>query len=149
MKYNSLNIKLGLCLVHTFTFVTSLLEKACKFCRTKLSNQHNNIGDERGSFVVSLLQQHRHIHHMNYQRKSISFFPSMKPLTDFNPSLQWTWSALSSLIFELNSVIFSLAQPQVEPWTSHFLTCPINHVQVGNYFGSSRYEVALNHDVDK
>ena len=53
MKYNSLNIKLGLCLVHTFTFVTSLLKKACIFCRAKLSNQPNNIGDEHGSFVAS------------------------------------------------------------------------------------------------
>ena len=47
----SLDIKLGLCLVHTFTFVTSLLEKACIFCRAKLSNQPNNIGDKHGNFV--------------------------------------------------------------------------------------------------
>ena len=58
--YNSLNIKLGLFFVHTFTFVTLLLEKACKFCRAKLQNQpKKNIGDEHGSFVVSLLQHHR------------------------------------------------------------------------------------------
>ena len=60
MKYNSLNIKLGLFLVHTFTFVTLLLEKACKFCRAELPNQPNkNIGDEHGSFVVRLPQHHR------------------------------------------------------------------------------------------
>ena len=60
MKYNSLNIKLGLFFVHTFTFVTLLLEKACKFCRAKLQNQPNkNIGEEHGSFVVSLRQHHR------------------------------------------------------------------------------------------
>ena len=54
MKDNSLNIKLDF--VHTFTFVTLLLEKACKFCRAKLPNQPNkNIGDEHGSFVVSFL----------------------------------------------------------------------------------------------
>ena len=41
-------IKLGLFLVYTFTFVTLLLEKACKFSRTKLQNQPNkNIGDKR------------------------------------------------------------------------------------------------------
>ena len=28
--------------MHTFTFVTSLLKKACIFCRAKLSNQPNN-----------------------------------------------------------------------------------------------------------
>ena len=60
MKYNALNIKLDLFLVHTFTFVTSLLETACKFCREKLLNQPNkNIGHEHGSFVVTLLQHHR------------------------------------------------------------------------------------------
>ena len=59
IKYNSLKIKLGLFFVHTFTFVTLLLEKACKFWRAKLPNQPNkNIGDEHGSFVVSLLQHH-------------------------------------------------------------------------------------------
>ena len=53
-KYNSLSIKLDLFLVHTFTFVTLLLEKACKFCRAKLPYQpKKNIGDEHGSFVVS------------------------------------------------------------------------------------------------
>ena len=57
-EVNSLNIKLGLCLVHTFTIVTSLLKKACIFCRAKLSNQPNNIGDEHGNFVVSFLQHH-------------------------------------------------------------------------------------------
>ena len=31
-EVNSLNIKLGICLVHTFTFVTSLLKKACTVC---------------------------------------------------------------------------------------------------------------------
>ena len=47
MKYNFLNIKLGLFLVHTFTFVTLVLEKACKFCWAKLPNQPNkNIGDD-------------------------------------------------------------------------------------------------------
>ena len=52
MKYNSFDIKLGLFFVHTFTFVTLLLEKACKFCRAKLQNKPNkNIGDEHGSFV--------------------------------------------------------------------------------------------------
>ena len=51
-EVNSLNIKLGLCLVHTFTIVTSLLKKACIFCRAKLSNEPNNIG------VVSFLQHH-------------------------------------------------------------------------------------------
>ena len=57
---NFKNEVLGLFFVHTFTFVTLLLEKACKFCRTKLQNQPNkNIGDEHGSFVVSLLQHHR------------------------------------------------------------------------------------------
>ena len=66
-EVNSLNIKLGLCLVHTFTFVTSLLKKAYIFCRAKLSNQPSNIGDEHGNFVVSFLQYHRHIHYMNYQ----------------------------------------------------------------------------------
>ena len=56
MKYNSLNMKLGLFLVHTYTFVTLLLEKACKFCRVKLPNQPNkNIGDEQGSFVVKVV----------------------------------------------------------------------------------------------
>ena len=71
-EVNSLNVKLGLCLVHTFTFVTSLLEKACKFCKAKLSNQPNNIVDERGNFVESSLQHHRHIHYMHYQRRSDS-----------------------------------------------------------------------------
>ena len=43
-------------------------------------------------------------------------------------------------------MIFSLAQPRVEACTSPFLTCSaMYHVQVGNYFGSSRYEVVLNH----
>ena len=28
--------------MHTFTLFTSCLEKACKFCRAKISNQHNN-----------------------------------------------------------------------------------------------------------
>ena len=37
----------------TFTFVTSYFEKACKFCRAKLSNQPNNIGDEATKTVVS------------------------------------------------------------------------------------------------
>ena len=69
-EVNSLNIKLGLCLVHTFTFVTSLLKKACIFCTAKLSNQPNNIRDEHGNFVVSFLQHHRRIHYMNYQRRS-------------------------------------------------------------------------------
>ena len=46
MKYNSLNIKLGLFLVHTFTFVTLLLEKACKLCRAMQPNK--NILDEHG-----------------------------------------------------------------------------------------------------
>ena len=87
-EVNSLNIKLGICLVHTFTFVTSLLKKACIFCRAKLSNLPNNIGDEHGNFVVSFLQHHRHIHYMNYQRRSISLFPSVQPLTVFYPSLQ-------------------------------------------------------------
>ena len=76
-EVNSLDIKLGLCLVHTFTFVTSLLKKACIFCRAKLSNQQNIIGDKHGNFVVSFLQYHRHIHYMNYQRRSISLFPSV------------------------------------------------------------------------
>ena len=59
-KYNSLSIKLDLFLVHTFTFVTLLLEKASKFCRAKLPNQpKKNIGDDHGSFVVSSLQHHR------------------------------------------------------------------------------------------
>ena len=34
-------------------FVTSYFEKACKFCRAKLSNQPNNIGDEATKTVVS------------------------------------------------------------------------------------------------
>ena len=76
-KVNSVNIKLGLCLVHTLTFVTSLLKKACIFCTAKLSNQPNNIRDEHGNFVVSFLQHRRHIHYMNYQRRSISLFPSV------------------------------------------------------------------------
>ena len=38
----------------TFTFVTSYFEKACKFCRAKLSNQRKkNIGDEATKTVVS------------------------------------------------------------------------------------------------
>ena len=41
--------KKDLCLVHTFTFVTSCLEKACKFCRAKIPNQHNNIGSENAT----------------------------------------------------------------------------------------------------
>ena len=41
--------KKDLCLVHTFTFVTSCLEKVCKFCRAKISNQHNNIGSENAT----------------------------------------------------------------------------------------------------
>ena len=50
-----------------------------KICRAKLSNQPHNIEDEHGNFVVSFLQHHRHcqIHYMNYQRKSISLFPSV------------------------------------------------------------------------
>ena len=87
---SALNIKLGLCLLHTFTFVTSLLKKACIFCSAKLSNQSNNIGDEHGNFVVSFLQHHRHVHYMNYQLRPISLFPSVLPLTVFYPSLQLT-----------------------------------------------------------
>ena len=51
-EVNFLNINLGLCLVHTFTFVTSLLKKACISCRAKLSNQPNNIGDEHGNISL-------------------------------------------------------------------------------------------------
>ena len=75
--YKFSQYKLGLCLVHTFTFVTSLLKKAYKFCRAKLSNQPNNIGHEHGSLVASLVQHQRHIHYMNYHRTTISFFPSV------------------------------------------------------------------------
>ena len=45
--------------MHTFTFVTSLLKKAYKFCRPKLSNQPNNIGHEHGSLVARLVQHQR------------------------------------------------------------------------------------------
>ena len=79
-KYNSLHIKLDLFSVHTFTFVTLLLEKACKFCRAKLPNQPKKyIGDEHGSFVVQckLTPTPPRINYMNYQRRSISFFPSV------------------------------------------------------------------------
>ena len=30
---------------------------------------NKNTGDEHGKFVVSVLQHHRHIQHMNYQRR--------------------------------------------------------------------------------
>ena len=88
MKYNSLNIKLGLFLVHTFTFVTLLFEKVCKFCRAKLQNQPNkNIGDEHGSFVVSPLQQST-AHKLYELSAKINFFPSIG--VAFNSLLSFT-----------------------------------------------------------
>ena len=64
--------------MHTFTFVTLLLEKACKFGRAKLPNQLNkNIGDEHGSFVVSLLQHHRDIRTLYDSPAKINFFLSI------------------------------------------------------------------------
>ena len=87
MMYDSLNIKLGLCFVHTFYVCYLIIEKACKFCRSKLPNQPNkNIGDEHGSFVVSLLQYHRHL--LYELSAKINFFLSIG--VAFNSLLSFT-----------------------------------------------------------
>ena len=91
--------------MHIFTFVTSCLEKACKFCRAKISNQHNNIGSEHATRckLTPTPPTYKFLHLLNYQRRSISPFLSAV----FYPS-----PALSSLLFQLNisSINFSLTR---------------------------------------
>ena len=102
MKYNSLNITLGLFFVHTFPFVALLLEKACKFCRAKLQNQPNkNIGDEHGSFVVNLLRSNTTTHKLYELSAKVNFVLSIGVAVAVNFFLQ--------LIFIFSFVLNSLS----------------------------------------
>ena len=90
----SCTTKKDLCLVHTFTFVTSCLEKACKFCRAKISNQHNNIGSEHAT-RCKLTSTLRHISSysvLNYRCSSLLFCL-------FCRALSCSFSRCSSLLF--------------------------------------------------
>ena len=126
--------------MYTFTFVTSLLEKACIFCRAKLSNQLNNIGDKHGNFVK--LSPTPPAYTLYELSMKINF--SLSIGVAFSSLLSFT--SVNLIGCEFNSVSdFQACSGAGRTVDIALLTCsPIYHVQVRSYFGSSRYKVVLN-----
>ena len=92
--------------MHTFTFVTSLLKEACIFCKAKLSNELNNIGDEHGNFVVSFLQHHRHnpLYELSLNEDQYFYF-SLSIGVAFNSLLSFTSVNLIGFEFTFTTFI--------------------------------------------